>query len=90
MGDGKEGGPHVERGVKDVGGLEYLWRNRDLSVVVKMGMLEDVVAPTVSYSPQTWVLNARERRIEEVLDVMSLMGGGRALGVSLMNRVWLV
>ena len=52
-----------------MGGLTDLWRNRGVTVDMKIGMLEKIVVPAVLYGSELWVLTAKERKAVEVLDM---------------------
>ena len=49
-----------------------LWRNRGMTIKLKIGMLEGIVVLTVLYSLESWVLNARERMMVEVYEMKCL------------------
>ena len=61
-------------------GLANLWRSRGMTIEVQTGMLECIVGPTVLYELESWVLNARERRMGEVFNIKCLkkMSSGNA------------
>ena len=49
-----------------------LWRNRGMTIKLKIGMLEGIVVLTVLYGLESWVLNARERMMVEVYEMKCL------------------
>ena len=51
-----------------------------MTIEVQTGMLECIVGPTVLYELESWVLNARERRMGEVFNIKCLkkMSSGNA------------
>ena len=60
-----------------------LWRNRGMSSDVKVGILETIVIPMVQYGLESWILNARERRVEGFENVIKGSLRWRGFGMGL-------
>ncbi len=71
------------KGRQVMGALERVMKGRSVSRVVKKGIRNNVILPTLSYASETWTWNAAQQsRIREV--EMSYMRG--ACGVSRWDR----
>ena len=62
----------VSEGMKVFGALKSIWKGRNVSIEAKVGMFESIVAPTVLYGCETWMLNARERQRVNVMEMKCL------------------
>ena len=52
--------------------MSRVWRIRSLGINVKRMIYEGIVMPTVLYGAETWALNAREKRILNVMEMKCL------------------
>ena len=51
---------------ENYGRLAGLWRNRGMTIDVKLGTAETIVIHTILYGSETWELNDKGRRMVEV------------------------
>ena len=74
----------VTEGMKMIGGLKRIWKERGVSKDMKLEMYNRIVVPTVLYGHECWVMNAEARRKLNVVEMKAL----RAIsGVSIWDRV---
>ena len=57
---------------KTWGALKDVWKKRNISVDAKVGMYEGIVEPTLVYGSETWVLNVRDRKRLEAVEMNCL------------------
>ena len=69
---------------KIMGRLVSLWRNREMSINLKMRMLESVEVDIVVCGSGSWVLEARERRMVDIFYMKCLR---KVLGIGMMSRI---
>ena len=54
------------------GALKNVWKKRHISREAKVGMYEGIVEPSLLYGCETWVLNVRDRRRMEAVEMNCL------------------
>merc|ERR1712002_206763 len=57
---------------KASGPMQRLWKNRRMSVQAKVGMYKGIVEPSLLYACETWVMNVRERKKVEAVEMSCL------------------
>ena len=68
----EEVGHRIGEARKASGALQKLWKNRRMSREAKVGMYEGIVEPSLLYGCEAWVMNVRERRKVEAVEMSCL------------------
>ena len=62
----------VNEGMKTIGVLNKMWKNKKVTMEAKKRLYEGVVVPTAMYGSETWVLDNRQRRRFDVMEMKCL------------------
>ena len=66
------------------GGLSYLWRSRSPFVVAKFGMVEIIIAESVKYGSEGYIMNLLQKRWVKMLFMKWFE---KALGIGFMDGI---
>ena len=72
IGMGEEVNRRIVEARKAWGELKDVWKKRHISREAKVGMYEGIIEPSLLYGCETWVLNVRDRKRMEAVEMNGL------------------